>query len=200
MTVLLREVIDIPVRAGAEDYVLRLTEGVGHDQVAATMRDYVVTPALAEAFDQALALVAEAVQSGVSRGAFLSGSFGSGKSHFMAVLHAVLGNEPIARAEPLLQPVIARHDPVLQDKKVLRLAFHLLGAKSLEDALFGGYLRQVQELHPGAPLPAVHVSDGVLADAENLRRDLGDEKFFGRLNGDSADDEWAVSPRIGCLD
>src|SRR5664279_5567919 len=192
MAVLLRDVIGIPVRAGAEDYVLRLTEGVGHDHVAATMRDYVVTPALAEAFDQALDLVEEAVRSSISRGAFLTGSFGSGKSHFMAVLHALLGNEPIARAEPLLQPAIARHDPVLQDKKVLRLAFHLLGAKSLEDALFGGYLRQLRELHPGAPLPAVHISDGILADAENLRRDLRDDRFFSRLNGDSADDKWAA--------
>src|SRR5664279_743581 len=193
MAVLLRDVIGIPVRAGAEDYVLRLTEGVGHDHVAATMRDYVVTPALAEAFDQALDLVAEAVRSSISRGAFLTGSFGSGKSHFMAVLHAVLGNEPIARAEPLLQPVIARHDAVLHDKKVLRLAFHLLGAKSLEDAILGGYLRQVRELRPEAPLPAVHQSDRILDDAQRLRTQLGDEAFFAGLNGDvTADDPWAV--------
>lgn len=34
---LLRDVIDIPEHAGAEDYVLRLTDGVGHDRVAATI-------------------------------------------------------------------------------------------------------------------------------------------------------------------
>ena len=94
--------------------------------------------------------------SGISRGAFRSGSFGSGKCHFMAVLHALLRHEAAARAKVELQPVIARHDPALADKKVLPLVFHLLGAESMEKALFDGYLRQIRTLHPGAPLSAVH--------------------------------------------
>ena len=71
MSVLLRDVIEIPEHAGAEDYVLRLTDSVDSDAVAQTLSDYVVTPALVEAFDTALGLVADAIQSGVSRGAFL---------------------------------------------------------------------------------------------------------------------------------
>src|SRR5437762_2641113 len=130
MSTLLRDVLEIPERAGAEDYVLRLTESVSDEQVARTLADYVVTPELAEAFDTAAGLVAEAVGSGVSRGAFLSGSFGSGKSHFMAVLHALLRHEPAARAKRELQPVVARHDAVLRDRKILPLAYHLLGAES----------------------------------------------------------------------
>ena len=169
MSELLRDVLDIPERAGAEDYVLRLTDSIEDAAVARTIDEYVVTPALAEAFDAALGLVAEAMTSGVSRGAFLTGSFGSGKSHFMAVLHALLRHNPAARAKAELQPVIARHDDVLLDKNVLPLAFHLLGAESLEQALFSGYIRQIARLHPGATLPAVHHSDGILADAERLR-------------------------------
>ena len=80
------------------------------------------------------------MHSGLSRGAFLTGSFGSGKSHFMAVLHAILRHDPAARAKVELQPVIARHDDVLRVKTFLPLAFHLLGAESMEAALFGGYL------------------------------------------------------------
>lgn len=188
MSTPLRDVISIPERTGAEDYVLRLTDSVGHSAVAATVDSYVVTPALAEAFDQALGLVSEALTSGVSRGAFLAGSFGSGKSHFMAVLHGLLTHEPAARAKHELQPVIATHDPDLEGKRILPLAFHLLGAKSLEQALFDGYVRQIRELHPDAPLPAVHQSDALLADADRLRADLGDDKFFGRLNDGSSDD------------
>ena len=139
--------------------MLRLTDSVDAAAVARTLDEYVVTPALAEAFDTALGLVAEAMTSGVSRGAFLTGSFGSGKSHFMAVLYALLRHDPAARAKAELQPVIARHDEVLLDKNVLPLAFHLLGAESLEQALFDGYIRQISELHPGAPLPALHQSD-----------------------------------------
>ena len=163
--------------------MLRLTDSVEDAAVARTLDEYVVTPALAEAFDVALGLVAEAMTSGVSRGAFLSGSFGSGKSHFMAVLYALLRHNPAARAKAELQPVIARHDDVLLDKNVLPLAFHLLGAESLEQALFSGYIRQIAPLHPDATLPAVHQSDGILADAERLRARDGDERFFAGLNG-----------------
>jgi hypothetical protein len=186
VSVLLRDVLDIPERAGAEDYVLRLTDSVEGPAVTRTLDEYVVTPALAEAFDTALGLVAEALASGVSRGAFLTGSFGSGKSHFMAVLHALLRHNPSARAKAELQPVVARHDDVLLDKNVLPLAFHLLGAESLEQAVFSGYIRQIHQLHPDAALPAVHHSDGILADAERLRARDGDERFFEGLNGGGA--------------
>jgi hypothetical protein len=186
MSTLLREVLDIPAQAGAEDYVLRLTDSIEPGEIARTVDEYVVTPALAEAFDAALGLVAEALTSGVSRGAFLAGSFGSGKSHFMAVLHALLRHDAAARAKAELQPVIARHDDVLLDKNVLPLAFHLIGAESLEQALFLGYIRQVGRLHPGTPLPALHESDAILRDAERLRERDGDERFLAGLNGGAA--------------
>jgi hypothetical protein len=179
----LRDVLDIPEQAGAEDYVLRLTDSIEPTMIARTVDEYVVTPALVDAFDAALGLASESMTSGVSRGAFLTGSFGSGKSHFMAILHALLRHDPTARAKPELQPVIARHDDVLLDKTVLPLAFHLIGAESLEQALFQGYIRQIGRLHPGAPLPALHQSDAILADAEALRAREGDERFFAGLNG-----------------
>ena len=70
-----------------------------------------------------------------------------------------------------------------RDRKILPLGFRLLGAESMEEALFRGYLRQVRELHPDAPLPALHQSDGILADAERLRARDGDERFLAGLNG-----------------
>ena len=195
VSVLLRDVIDIPEHAGADDYVLRLTDSVDSGAVAQTLSDYVVTPALIEAFDIALGLVADSIRSGISRGAFLTGSFGSGKSHFMAVLYALLRHDPAARDKTELQPVIARHDDVLRDSKVLPLAYHMLGAKSLEQALFDGYLAQVRKRHPDAPLPAVHQSEGILADAQRLRGREGDERFFAELNGGAragGNDPWAA--------
>lgn len=195
MTTFLRDVLVIPEQAGAEDYVLRLTDSVTAGGAARALDDYVVTDALKESFDQALGLVADALTSGISRGAFLSGSFGSGKSHFMAVLHALLRHTQAARSIKELQSVVARHDGVLRDKAVLPLAFHLLGAESMEEALFSGYIHQVRALRPDAPLPALHESDGVLADADSLRADMGDDAFFSNLNGASggvsADDPWA---------
>ncbi len=190
----LAEVIGSPERAGAEDYVLRLTESTDAAHIEQTLAQYVVTPSLADNFDSALALISDALRNNTSRGAFLTGSFGSGKSHFMAVLHALLGNEPAARKIVELQPVLARHDPALRDTKILRLTYHLLGANSLEEAIFSGYLKQLNQLHPGAPLPAVHTSEQLLVDSENRRLQVGDEEFFTGLNGgDSGDagDAWA---------
>jgi hypothetical protein len=195
MSTLLREVLDIPEHAGAEDYVLRLTDSVGDVAAQRTLDDYVVTPSLVDAFDTALARVEESLTSGISRGTFLTGSFGSGKSHFMAVLHALLRHDPAARAKAELQPIMSRHDGVLLDRKILPLAFHMLGAESMEQALFDGYLRQIRALHPGAPLPAVHKSDGLLEDAERMRAQVGDDQFFAGLNGgrdDGGADAWSA--------
>src|SRR4051794_1271959 len=92
---LLREFIDIPDSMSDSDFVLKLVEGVSEAEV--TLRDYVITDALLDNFDQALRLVQAAVTGHSSKAAYLHGSFGSGKSHFMAVLHALLRGEPAAR-------------------------------------------------------------------------------------------------------
>jgi hypothetical protein len=191
MTTLLRDVIDIPERVGADDYVLRLTDSTNDDQhLAAALEQYVVTASLRENFLAAIDLVADALGKDTSRAAYLTGSFGSGKSHFMAVLYALLGNHPAVRTAKF-QELTGRYDGELSGRRILRLTYHLLGARSLEQAVLGGYVQQIRRLHPDAPLPAVHVSDAMLADAERLREQIGDEEFLSRLGGDSgSDDGW----------
>lgn len=184
MSTLLRDLIDIPERVGDEDYVLKLSESVG-DHAAAALADYVVTDQLVDAFDRALNLVGQALTTGNSAGAFLEGSFGSGKSHFMAVLHAILRHDPAARDKAELRDVIARHDPALVGRRVLPLAFHLLGATSLEERVFDQYIEQVRRLHPDSELPRLHRSDELLANADRLRGQMGDDQFFTGL-GSSA--------------
>jgi hypothetical protein len=179
---LLRDVLQIPERRLSDsDFVLKLSDGVEH--VDTTVADYVVTPALADAFDRALGFVETAVVSGRSQAAFIHGSFGSGKSHFLAVLHALLGGNPRARSLENLSAVVAKHDPSLQGRKILRLTYHLIGATSLESAIFGGYLAQVNRLHPEAAMPELHRSDRLLLDAAAMRARDGDEKFFAGLGG-----------------
>lgn len=182
---LLRDVIDIPERVGQDDYVLRLTDSTDDDQhVTATVGQYVLTESLRDNFAQAIDLVADAVNRNTSRAAYLTGSFGSGKSHFMAVLYALLGNHAAVRV-PAFQELTGRYDGALAGKKLLRLTYHLLGASSLEQAVLRGYVDQIRRLHPDAPLPAVHVSDKLLADAETIRSRMGDDAFLAGLGGDS---------------
>ena len=189
MSTLLRDVIDIPDRVGADDYVLRLTDSTHDDpHLRAALEQYVVTGSLRGNFLAAIDLVADALTQNTSRAAYLTGSFGSGKSHFMAVLYALLGNNPAVRTRKF-DELTGRYDAELAGKQILRLTYHLLGASSLEQAVLRGYVEQIKRLHPEAALPAVHVSDSLLEDAENLRKRMGDEEFLAGLGADSGDDD-----------
>jgi uncharacterized membrane protein YgcG len=172
----MRDLIDIPVSVGDADFVIRVSEG-------ADLQRYVVTDDLKRNFDDALSMIAHAVQTGRSQAKFLHGSFGSGKSHFMAVLREILRHNPEARAVRGLAEPIDKSDPALKGRKFLTLTFHMLDARSVEQAILEGYLRQIRQLHPEAPIPAVHRSDALLADAARLRKRMGDEQFFAALGG-----------------
>ncbi|MET7970519.1 phage resistance protein [Micromonospora sp. NPDC005305] len=172
---LLRDVIEIPTSVGDGDFVVRAAEG-------ADLRRYVVTDQLRDNFADALRRIGHAVTTGRSQAVFLHGSFGSGKSHFMAVLREVLQHNPEAReVRGLAEPVLAA-DSWLRGRKLLTLTFHMLDARSVEQAVLEGYLNQITALHPEAPVPAVHRSDALLDDAARLRERMGDDAFFAALH------------------
>jgi hypothetical protein len=185
MTTLLRDLIDIPDRVLAGDFVLALAKGINE---RSTIDQYVVTEQLAGSFDRALGIIQTAVETSSSRASYLDGSFGSGKSHFMAILHAILRGDPEARGKKGLADVVARHDPWLHGRKFLLVPFHLPDSTTLDAAILGGYVAHVSKLHPGVALPDVFIDDELLADARDLRARLGDEQFIAQLP--VGDDEW----------
>ena len=139
-TQLVRDLFDIPEQIRKGDFVHKLSEGI--DDPAKTAREYVVTPGLAEAFDRSLTLVGSALRDGNSHAAYLHGSFGSGKSHFMALLSLLLrGNEDAWRL-PQLHELRAKHGFV-GEKKLLELHFHMVGQDSIEGAIFGEYIETI---------------------------------------------------------
>ncbi|APE37126.1 phage resistance protein [Nocardia mangyaensis] len=176
---LLRKLISIPTSVGDSDFVVKASEG-------ADLTNYVVTDQLRLSFGEALTMVGHAVNTRRSQAKFLHGSFGSGKSHFMSVLREILRHNTAAREVPGLAEPIADADDWLQGRKVLCLTFHMLSARSVEQAVLEGYLNQITALHPEAELPAVHQSDSMLVNAAEHRKDLGDEKFFAKLAGGGA--------------
>ncbi len=175
---LLREVIDIPESVHSGDFKIELSGGF--TEVDQRIAEYVVTDQLRGAFRKALALVRSAVRDGKSHAAYLHGSFGSGKSHFLTVLHAVLNNEPAARAKPALHPVIREHDDWLGGKKFLMVPYHLVGQADVSSAVLGGYVSTVKALHPDKPTPAVYRADSLLDDARGQREFFGDDVEFVR--------------------
>lgn len=177
---LIKDLIDIPERVQKGDFVLRLTEGV--TRADATLRDYVVTPELKDCFDNALSFIRSALQTNTSKATYLHGSFGSGKSHFMAVLHLILQGNPAARAIIELAPVITKHNEWIVGKRFLLVPYHMIGARDMESGILGGYVDFVRRTHPHTPIPGVYLATGLFQDAENLRQQMGDELFFTRLS------------------
>ena len=109
---------------------------------------------------------------------------------------AVLGLDPYAvvktlvmqdqDAKPLL--VLMHGNRKVSTKNLARQ----IGAKSVESAVFGGYVKTVQAKHPDAPLPAVYLADGLIENARGLREKMGDEAFFSMLGTGGADAEWGA--------
>jgi hypothetical protein len=188
--VLLRDLVAIPDTVHDGDFVLTLARGV---QDKSTITDYVVTDRLAQNFDKALDLIKSALETGASRAAYLNGSFGSGKSHFMAVLYAILKGDPDARGKRRLADVVARHNKWLNGRTFLLVPYHLPDSQSLDAAILGGYVAHVAKEYPGAALPAVYRDDSLIADAAQLRRQVGDDKFVALLPAaDQEAQEWGT--------
>ena len=180
MTTLIQDLIDIPDRVQKGDFVLRLTEGV--NQVEQTLAQYVVTPELKDCFDNALTFIRSSLQSNSSKASYLHGSFGSGKSHFMAVLNLILQGIPEAKGIKELAPAIAKHNEWIDGKKFLLVPYHMIGATNMESGILGGYVDYIRRQHPDAPIPGVYLAEGLFKDAQVLRERLGDADFFAALS------------------
>ncbi|CCG42770.1 hypothetical protein [Magnetospirillum molischianum] len=177
---LIRDLIAIPERVHSGDFVLQLSDGLTRPEE--TVRDYVVTPQLKTCFDDALAFIRSAIDGRKSKACYLHGSFGSGKSHFMAVLDLLLSGNLAARSIPELAEVVVRHNEWTQARRFLMVPYHMIGATSLDAAVLGQYAEHVRKLHPEAPVPGFYIAESMFEDARNLRTTLGDNEFFDRLN------------------
>lgn len=186
---LIKDLIEIPERVQRGDFVLNLASGV--EQADQTLRDYVVTPQLARCFEDALSFIESALTGRQNRnkGAYLHGSFGSGKSHFMAVLHLLLQGNTAARGIPELGGAVKKHDAWMGSKRCLLVPYHMIGAESVESGVLGGYARHMRALHPDAPVPGFYLSGRLFDNARRLREQMGDEAFFAGLRR-SGDTRW----------
>jgi len=142
---LISELIELPERVRKGDFVLNLSKGVTEPEK--TLDQYVVTPQLIACFDDALSFIRSAVEAMSSKACYLHGSFGAGKSHYMAVLHLLLQHNPAVRNNPDLAKVCARNEWV-EKKKFLLVPYHMIGARNMETAILGGYVDHVMKVLP----------------------------------------------------
>ena len=185
-----KDLFDLPESIHRISFVEKLSEAVQTPKE--TAEKYVLTPPLVDAFDRSLKIVGSSLENQQSQAAYLHGSFGSGKSHFMALLSLMLeANEDVWRA-PELHPLRDKHHFV-GVKKLLQLHFHMVGGDSLESAIFGRYLDAVREKHPDATIPGLFADEKLFEDARKYLDTLdNDEAFFAPMNpgAGSAADGW----------
>ncbi len=178
---LVRDLFDLPDRVHKGEFVLKLAQGL--EKPEETARKYVVTPKLVNQFDQTLGLIGSALAEKQSKAAYVHGSFGSGKSHFMALVSLLLsGSEPAWRIGEL-HPLREKHKFFEAAPKIAQLNFHMIGADSMEAEIFDTYLRYCKSHYPDAPIPSLFADEKLFEDAARLLDDLGDDKFFARMNG-----------------
>ena len=111
----------------------------------------------------------------------------------MAVLHLILQGNTAARGIPELAPVITKHNDWIAGKKFLLVPYHMIGSPRHGV----GHPGRLRRLHPPDSSrcadPAASTSaEGLFRDAENLRKQMGDDRFFETL-GDGADRPTASS-------
>jgi hypothetical protein len=174
-----RDLFDLPEEVRKGDFVLKLSEGL--ERPAETARQYVVTPGLVDKFHQALGLVGAALSDSRSKAAYVHGSFGSGKSHFMALLSLLLSGAEEAWRIPALHGLRQKHPFTAEEPRLAQLHFHMIGADSIESAVFLQYLRFVEARHPEATIPGLFADEKLFEDASELLETVGDETFFAKM-------------------
>ncbi len=179
MPELVRDLFDLPDHVGKSDFVVKLTDAVGKPGEAA--HTFVVTERLADAFDRALGIVSSALRDRRSKAAYIHGSFGSGKSHFMVLLSLLLRGDEEAWRIKELHALRPKYDFVGK-KKLVELHFHMVDKRGIEDAIFDQYLHFVREHYPDADLPGLFADESLFVDAARMLAELGEEKFFARMN------------------
>lgn len=102
-----KTLFDLPESIHKIGFVEKLTDAVDHPERTAST--FVVTPPIYDAFDHALRLVGSSLRDARHQASFLHGSFGSGKSHFMALLSLMLDGHEAAWRVPELHGLREKH-------------------------------------------------------------------------------------------
>jgi hypothetical protein len=176
---LIRELLDLPKAVRKGDFVLSLNKGIENPNE--TLEKYAITPNLQQTFGRVISIIDSALSSGRSQAVYLHGSFGSGKSHFMAVLDLMLAGHSAPWGRPELHPLREKYDWVGK-RKLLRLPLHMLGANSTEEKIFDAYVKHVLKYHPDADIPALYADQELFDNARGMRDNMGDDRFFEILN------------------
>lgn len=131
MSLTIRDAFALPTREEitAQEFVVKLRAEDDEARDAKLVADYVFTPTVEKELPLILDSMRHVFERGEEMGRFVHGSFGSGKSHFMALLAMLLQSRAVAWDKPA--PVIERtrgHRDWLARANLLVVRLHMLTA------------------------------------------------------------------------
>ena len=142
------------------------------------IRDYVITDTVAAEMERLVdRIVASCVRHDAGEGHYLHGSFGSGKSHFMAILGLILEDNPAiwTKDDPTIRAIQQHHDDWLAGHPILVVPVYMLGQSSLQAACYNSANARL----PGLGLPPCEFSDAdkVIASFRSEAERYGDVAY-----------------------
>ena len=187
MTLTISQAFDLPAREDitALGFVVRLSEAEDRLADERLVRDYVITPTVATELPVILSSMRHTFAARGDLGRFIHGSFGSGKSHFLAFLGLLLEERSFAWAKDAeaIRALAPVHGAWLADAKLLVVRLHMLTTDGSSTA---GFDRAVYEAtnvalarRGKAPFEYLHV-EGVLQEARR-EAELFGPAFWKRL-------------------
>jgi len=168
MTLRIRDVIDIP--PVKPPLVVKVGEINDEERKAFHAREYVITDTVAEGLRRVVSSVAESADKGFpGQGVWVSGSFGTGKSHFLSFAGMLLRGEPAAWAREI--PGLGDDvRAILEKRPVFVVPFNSLDRP--DDFRLGLYEAVTRELErQGLPPVELTYFERVIEWFENLAAD-----------------------------
>lgn len=152
MTLQLQDAFDIPQDVGALGFVVSIADGAKSRE--ALLAEYVLTPGVQKRLPDVLRSLQHPFDKrGGEVGWFVHGSFGAGKSHFMAFLGALLEDDEAAwaklAAHKNLAALAGQHRGWIRERRLLVVRENLLSAagpdKRFDSLVYGAVNRALQQ-------------------------------------------------------
>jgi hypothetical protein len=185
----IRDVFDLPTEIPR--CIVKIQDFDDPESLRENIRDYVITETVADEMERLVdRIVASSVRHEAGEGHYLHGSFGSGKSHFMAILGLILENNPAVweKDHPAIERIQAQHGEWLAEHPVLVVPVYMLGQeRGLQGACYSAANERLEKL--GVPPCEFSEADKVIESFRSEAQRYGDVVFeqFAEETGISPD-------------
>lgn len=173
----IRDVFDLPSPEDitAQEFVVRLHAAEDEHRDRKLVRDYVFTPTVEKELPAIVDAMRHVYERGEEMGRFIHGSFGSGKSHFMALLGMLLRDRELAWSKDAeAVRAIKHHRAWVGKARLLVVRLHMLTADEGHfDRMVYRAVNEALEADGKPPFEYIHVQ-GVIDEMRREAEQYGD--------------------------